>query len=68
MTIAIVKYALDFSLVSEDQRNEPEIQLNLEAPCGMAGIFVEYDSKRTGRMRVQSVVPFHFVMGEAGPS
>ena len=65
-TIAIARYALDHGLVPNDQRKEPETQVNIEAPCGLLRTFVEYDGKRAGRVRFHSVPSFVFAMGKSG--
>ena len=65
-TIAIARYALDHGLVPNDQRREPETQVNVEAPCRLLRTFVEYDGKRAGRVRFHSVPSFVFAKGKSG--
>ena len=62
--IALARYALDHGLVPDDQRKEPETQVNVEAPCGLVHTFVEYDGRRAGRVRFHSVPAFAFAVGK----
>ena len=65
-TMAIARYVLDHGLVPDDQRKEPETQVNVEAPCGLVKTFVEFDGKRAGRVRFHSVPSFVFALGKSG--
>ena len=64
-TISIARYALDHGWVPEDQRQVPETQVNVEAPCGLVRTFVEYDGKKAGRVRFRSVPCFVFAQGKS---
>ena len=65
-TMAIARYALDHGWIPEDQRKQPETQVNLEVPCGLVRTFVEYDGKKAGCVRFHSVPSFVFAQGKWG--
>ena len=65
VTMAIARYALDHGWIPDNQRKEPETQVNIEAPCGLVRTFVEYNGIRAGRVRFHSVPAFAFALGKS---
>ena len=42
---------------------EPETEVNVQCPCGLVRVFVEYSNNVTGRVRFHSVPAFAFALG-----
>ena len=57
--ICLGRYAIDHVLV---QGVSPETQVNIQCPCGLVTVFVEYnnETKKTGRVWFESVPAFAF--------
>lgn len=57
--IALGRYAVDHGMV---KGVSPETQVNIQCPCGLVRVFVQYDdkTKKSGRVRFESVPAFAF--------
>ena len=61
--IALGRYAVDNRLIPEERITSPEIQVNIECPCGLVIAYVEYNDGQTGRVKFHSVPSFAFALG-----
>ena len=43
---------------------EPETEINIQCPCGVVRVFVEYSKGKTGTVRFHSVPAFAFAIGK----
>lgn len=59
--IALGRYAVDHGLVQTP--TAPETRVVMQCPCGLVEAFVEYDGKKTGSVRFNSVPAFLFQKG-----
>ena len=55
--ISLGRYALDYGTVPPVA---PETRVNIQCPCGVVSVFVEYSNGKSGRARFQSVPAFVF--------
>ena len=53
--ISVGRYALDYKLVKPQA---PETKINIQCPCGLVKVFVEYSNGKSGRVRFHSVPAF----------
>ena len=53
--ISVGRYALDYKLVKPQS---PETKVNIQCPCGLVKVFVEYSNGKSGRVRFHSVPAF----------
>ena len=53
--ISIGRYSLDYKLVKPQA---PETKVNIQCPCGVVKVFVEYSNGKSGRVRFHSVPAF----------
>ena len=53
--ISLGRYALDYKIVPPVA---PETKVNIQCPCGLVTVFVEYSNGRSGRVRFLSVPCF----------
>ena len=59
--IALGHFAVDNGYVKPQI---PETVVAVQCPCGLVNAFVEYDGKKTGRVRFHSVPAFAFALGK----
>ena len=52
--IALGRYAIDYGIVA------PETRVNIQCPCGLVSVFVEYSNGKSGRARFLFVPAFVF--------
>ena len=52
--IALGRYGIDYGIVA------PETRVNIQCPCGLVSVFVEYSNGKSGRARFLSVPAFVF--------
>ena len=55
--IALGRYAIDYRIVAGVA---PETRVNIQCPCGLVSVFVEYSNGKSGRTRFLSVPAFIF--------
>jgi len=56
--ICLGRFAIDYGFVKNP--TVPETVVDIQAPCGIIRAFVDYDGKRTGKVRFHSVCAFVF--------
>lgn len=54
--ICLGRFAVDYGFVKNP--SSPEAVVDIQAPCGIIRAFVDYDGKRTGKVRFHSVCAF----------
>ena len=55
--LSLGRYALDYGIVLPVA---PETRVNIQCPCGIVSVFVQYSNGKSGRARFQSVPAFVF--------
>ena len=55
--IALGRYAIDYGIVAGVA---PETGVNIQCPCGLVSVFVEYSNGKSGRTRFLSVPAYVF--------
>jgi len=58
--ICLGRFAVDYGLVKSP--SSPETRVDIQCPCGVVRAFVDYDGKKTGKVRFLSVPAFVFAL------
>ena len=61
--VSLGRYAVDYGLVKPVS---PETRVNIQCPCGLVPVYVQYDAKtgKTGSVRFESVPSYAFLVDQ----